>query len=112
MDYYIGLCPAPCMLDPQKVYTHSQHIEKLKDFLGGNTHTVFTDMEADMYAKAKNMEFEEAKKIKDTLAALKSMYEKQTVRDVVGGDYDICVIHTKYDHKWVGICEVRDGQIL
>ena len=33
MDYYIGLCPAPCLLDEEKVSEHSENVERMKRFL-------------------------------------------------------------------------------
>lgn len=71
MDYYIGLCPAPCILHDSKVDEHNDHIEKVKLFLSGESGTVFSDLENEMRERASNYEFEKAQEIRDTILALR-----------------------------------------
>lgn len=33
MDYYIGICPAPCLLTKEALEEHRENIERLKKFL-------------------------------------------------------------------------------
>ncbi len=33
MDYYIGLCPAPCLLEDEKLEKHATHISSARQFL-------------------------------------------------------------------------------
>lgn len=33
MDYYIGLCPAPCLLEDEKLEKHTTHINSARQFL-------------------------------------------------------------------------------
>lgn len=83
MDYYIGLCPAPCMLHNTKIDEHSQHIDQVKLFLSGESGSVFSDLDSEMRERASNQEFEKAQEIKDTIVALKGLHERQSVRDIV-----------------------------
>lgn len=54
-----------------------------------------------MRNKAKNLEFEDAQKIKETLGLLKSLYEKQSVRDILQGDSDVFSIYEKYNNTYI-----------
>ncbi len=33
MDYYIGICPAPCLLKKETLDEHSENVAKLEKFL-------------------------------------------------------------------------------
>lgn len=75
MDYYIGLCPAPCMLHDSKIDEHNDHIEKVKLFLSGESGTVFIDLENEMRERAASHEFEKAQELKDIIVALRGLHE-------------------------------------
>ncbi len=60
MDYYIGICPAPCLLQSQNIENHKQNIKNLENFLGGNTGEVIAMLTEKMMNFAKKQEFEKA----------------------------------------------------
>lgn len=112
MDYYIWLCPAPCLLTPESLAKHADNIEQAHTFLSGDTVRVFAELTAEMQRKAKNLEFEDAQEIKETLEALKWLYEKQKVRDIIEWDVDICLMYEKYDKTYIGYTQIRMNQIV
>ncbi|MBC7503551.1 excinuclease ABC subunit UvrC [Candidatus Gracilibacteria bacterium] len=112
IDYYIGLCPAPCMLEKSKLEQHSQNIENVRGFLSGDAVAVFDKLEYEMREKAKVFDFEEAQKIKETLIALRGLHERQKVRDIVDGDIDICIQYEKYDKTYIALTQVRGSQVV
>ncbi len=112
MDYYIGLCPAPCMLHSTKIDEHSANIARVQQFLSGESSSVFSDLERDMRERASQQEFEKAQEIKQTIEALRWLYERQKVRDVVDGDIDICIQYEKYDKSYIALTQVRWSQIV
>ena len=112
MDYYIGICPAPCLLHSYKIGQHSENIERVKLFLSGEVGSVFLDLETQMRDHASKYEFEKAQEIKETIAALRGLYERQKVRDIVDGDIDICIQYEKYEKTYIGLTHVRSGQII
>lgn len=83
MDYYIGICPAPCLLQKEKIAEHEQNLQNLQNFLQGNVGGVFETLQAKMMTFAKNLEFEKAAKIKAEIEALKTLSERQIVRDAI-----------------------------
>ena len=112
IDYYIGLCPAPCMLEPSKITQHDDNIARVRAFLSGDANTVFSDLEATMRERAHDLDFEEAQKIKETITALRWLHERQKVRDIVDGDIDICIQYEKYDKTYIALTQVRWAQIV
>ena len=112
MDYYIGLCPAPCLLENEKLTTHAQHIDRVRSFLKGESATVFAELESEMYASAKELDFEKAQETKGLIEALHALHERQRVRDLTGGDMDIIVAYEKYERYFIGLTQVRSGQII
>ncbi|MBC7498587.1 excinuclease ABC subunit C [Candidatus Gracilibacteria bacterium] len=112
IDYYIGLCPAPCMLHSSKIDEHSSNIARVQAFLSGESSTVFADLEANMRSRAENQEFEEAQSIKETITALRGLHERQKVRDIVDGDIDVCIQYEKYDKTYIALTQVRGAQII
>lgn len=112
MDYYIWLCPAPCLLKENTIETHSTNISRAQSFLSGDTAEVFAELTLEMQKKSKNLEFEEAQEIKETLEALKWLYEKQKVRDIIEWDVDICLMYEKYEKTYIGYTQIRSNQIV
>lgn len=100
------------MLESEKLETHTKNIDSLKDFLKGNTAKVLTDLEIIMKEKAKNLEFEEAAKIKTQMESIREISVKQIARDVICGDVDAFVFLEKYDRIFAGIAQVRAGEIV
>lgn len=96
MDYYIGICPAPCLLQSDKVQQYSENIERVKSFYMAREFCIL-DLENQMRDHASKYEFEKAQEIKETIEALRGLYERQKVRDIVDGDIDICVQYEKYE---------------
>ena len=45
MDYYIGLCPAPCLLEDDKTREHERHISHARGFLKGDVADLFARIE-------------------------------------------------------------------
>lgn len=112
MDYYIWLCPAPCLLSPDNLDQHQDNIKQAYNFLSGDTTQVFVELTDQMQKKARNLEFEDAQEIKTTIEALKWLYEKQKVRDIIEWDVDICLMYEKYDKTYIGYTQIRMNQIV
>lgn len=112
MDYYIWICPWPCLLKEKNISDHSNNLQSARSFLSWNGGEVFGNLELQMRNKAKNLEFEDAQKIKDTISLLRSLYEKQSVRDLIQWNIDAFSIYEKYDNTYLWIMQIRSGQIV
>ena len=111
MDYYIGLCPAPCLLETNTLQVHKENVDRLKKFLRGQMSEVVNMLKTQMQERASRQEFEEAGKIKFQIEAISVLAERQIARDAITGSYDAIVLIAKYDTNWVGVTEVRNSEI-
>ncbi len=84
MDYYIGLCPAPCILEKEKIVEHTLHIDRVRSFLRGESVSLFTELETEMRSYAKGLDFEKAQETKEVIESLRTLHERQRVRDLSG----------------------------
>jgi excinuclease ABC subunit C len=112
MDYYIWLCPAPCLLKTANLDQHSENMLQAERFLSGDSASVFATLTESMQTHAKNLEFEEAQDIKETIEDLRWLHERQTVRDIIDGDVDIYIKYEKYDKTYMAITQIRSSQIV
>lgn len=111
MDYYIGICPAPCLLTRQSLEEHAANVGKLEKFLKGERSEVIEALETEMRAKAKNLEFEEAQKIKERLDSVRMLSEKQIARNAVSDEADAFVLLEKNGRNYAGFVRIRDTEL-
>lgn len=112
LDYYIWLCPGPCLLEANKIEIYQNNIEALKDFLKWNISKIITSLEKEMREKAKNLEFEEASKIKEQIKYITELKEKQIARDIISWNNDILVYLKKYSKSYIWLTQIRNGEII
>ncbi len=112
MDYYIWLCPAPCLLKEKNLDEHAENIAKLREFLEWKDGWLIRSLQEKMQEYAKNLEFEKAAKVKAEIEAINVLRQKQLARDILPWDHDIFVALEKYEKLFVGLLQIRDGQIL
>lgn len=112
MDYYIGICPGPCILEEKNISIHKDHLQLARSFLTWSKKGILEQLEVQMKQKAQRLEFEDAQKLRDTISSLRALSEKQSVRDIVTGDFDVFWKYEKYDKTYIGIMQIRWGQII
>ncbi len=112
MDYYIWLCPAPCLLESEKVDEHATHIDRARRFLRGDQSEIFGELEEKMREYARSLDFEKAQEYKAIIDGLRWLGERQQVRDIVEWNIDICIKYEKYDKVYIWLTQVRSSQIV
>lgn len=111
IDYYIGRCKAPCLLNEENKKAYQESIEKIKDFFAWDTKAILEQIEKSMLKKAQEHKFEEAWELKKDKEAIESLAGTQIVRDFVEGDFDVINILEKYDKYFIGVVEIRKSKI-
>lgn len=112
MDYYIWLCPAPCLLKDEAIQEHNNHLSDVREFLEWKSQDTIERLTREMQVRAKNLEFEKAHELKITIEWLKSLHERQKVRDIVDGNIDIFLIYEKYEKTYIALTQIRSSQII
>src|SRR6185437_10389382 len=112
MNYYIGLCLGPCMSLVEEAF-YNEMVSQVELFLSGRQSEAVRNMEKEMDKAAEALRFEEAAKIRDRIAALQTVLERQQVffQDNSVSNDIIAEAHTE---KQILICmmRVREGKLI
>ena len=110
LQHQIKRCTAPCVgLVEKKEYTEQVRYSKL--FLQGKSDRLFTELARDMEAASEREQFEKAAVIRDRIAALRRIQDKQSVANK-GGNSDIIAAALDQPYACVHVVHVRAGRII
>ncbi len=112
MNYYIGLCLAPCQsLVAEEPYDYM--VKQVEMFLSGRQSEVIQQLKTEMEKSADELDFEQAAKIRDRLKALETVIEKQQV--FFENQKVMCdVVAEAHTEKLLAACimRVREGKLV
>ena len=111
LDYHIGRCPGPCA-DKMSVADYDEIVQKVCQFLSGNTDAVVKELTEQMEAAAEALDFETAAKYRDTLKDVQQAITTQNMDSVSAADEDVIGIAARTDIACVQLLRVRDGKLL
>ena len=111
LDYHIGRCPGPCA-DKIGVADYDVIVQKVCQFLSGNTDAVVKELTEQMEAAAEVLDFETAAKYRDTLKDIQQAITTQNMDSVSAADEDVIGIAARTDIACVQLLRVRDGKLL
>lgn len=110
LQHQINRCTAPCVgLVSEEDYAHQ--VKLAMDFLDGRSREVVEALSADMEAASAALEFERAAVIRDQLAAIQAVQQKQYA-ETAQGDLDAVAIETRHGLAVVEVLMIRAGRIL
>ena len=111
LDYHIGRCPGPCA-DKMDVTDYDEIVQKVCQFLSGNTDAVVKELTEQMEAAADALDFETAAKYRDTLKDVQQAITTQNMDSVSAADEDVIGIAARTDVACAQLLRVRDGKLL
>ena len=107
----IGKCCAPC----ENIITkedYKKRIDAACDFLDGNTDHIKKELEEEMMAASRNLEFERAAGIRDKINALNQIENKQKIVSEKYADEDIIGFFEAENRTFAEVFFVRHGRLL
>ncbi|MGP6173115.1 excinuclease ABC subunit UvrC [Corynebacterium sp. A21] len=107
---YIDKCSAPCIGRVSEA-EHREIVAGFTSFMAGSTDKVTRQLEVEMTAAAEELDFEKAARLRDDLAAVRKVMEKQSVVLGDGTDADIIAVASDELEAAVQIFHVRGGRI-
>ena len=111
LQYQIRRCTAPCVgLVSEADY--AAQVQQALDFLSGRSRRLSARLTTEMERAAQALEFERAAELRDQLAAIQSVQQKQHVESDRGGDVDAVAIGVRHGLAVVEVLMVRNGRIL
>jgi len=111
LDYHIGRCLAPCV-GLQSLQDYRAMIDEVLDVLGGDATRIRKRVEAEMKRAAEAMDFERAANLRDVLAGLAALEQRQRALDVRGGDTDVVGVARDGDRGCAALLRIRGGKLL
>lgn len=112
LDYHIELCTAPCTRYVDQIAYRSQ-IDAAIDFLEGRSERLIGRLTAEMQHHAQRLDFERCARLRDTLADVSRIVEKQSVVSRDPRDHeDYIGLVGRRDTVAVHLLMVRAGKLI
>ena len=109
--FHIEKCSGPCVGEVSAA-DYKVHVDGLMKFLDGDNKEIVSAMEQQMIAASEATDFERAAKIRDRLAAIHQVLEKQQMVGVQEDDMDVIGIAQDEITAAVQIFFVRKGRVI
>jgi excinuclease ABC subunit C len=111
LDYHIDRCLAPCVgYVSQEDYRDI--IERVIEFLSGETRPVLRELEGKMHDAAERQEFEEAARYRNRLYAVRHLAERQAADKQAIGTVDVIGIAANGGTAAVQVFPLRGGRLV
>tara|TARA_A100001391_G_scaffold142471_1_gene100242 strand:- start:451 stop:2271 length:1821 start_codon:yes stop_codon:yes gene_type:complete len=110
LQYQIHRCTAPCV-DLVSEEHYATQVRMAIDFLSGRSREVTRRLTREMEAAAERLEFERAAELRDQLAAVQAVQQKQNV-EAGSGNVDAVAIATRHGLAVIEVLMVRQGRVL
>ncbi|MEA4970511.1 MAG: excinuclease ABC subunit UvrC [Candidatus Pelethousia sp.] len=109
--YHLGKCCAPCSGKVSREEYHAL-LDSVCRFLEGHTEPIIARLKADMEQAAEAMEYERAAQIRDKIAAVQGLGEKQQAISTAGAVRDVFALARDEQDAVVFALFVRGGKIV
>jgi excinuclease ABC subunit C len=111
LDYHIERCRAPCVGYVSRD-EYREIIDRVIEFLSGNTAPIQRELEEKMRAAAEDERFEEAARYRNRLFAIRHLAERQAADRRSVGTVDVIGIALQGDRAAVQVFPLRDGRMV
>lgn len=112
LQYHIGRCHGPCVqgLANETEYRHA--VQAVRLFLEGRRRDLAAQLRARMQEAAEAMEFERAAALRDLLATIEELEERQKMAAAEGEDTDVFGIYAEPPLVAVNVFHMRRGRVV
>ncbi len=112
LEYHIHRCHGPCVegLTTDEVYARA--VKDVRAFLEGRHSELAGGLRARMEAASEEMRFEEAASLRDLLATVEELDQRQKMAAASGTDIDIVAVHAEPPLVAANLFHLRNGRIV
>lgn len=111
LDYHIGRCCGPCTGEVSKE-EYGRIIAGVREFMEGGHDKILRDLEDRMRLEASRLQYENAARTRDRIAALRRILERQQAYSLREEDQDVFGIFADELDACITVFTVRGGKIL
>jgi excinuclease ABC subunit C len=111
LEFFIKRCVAPCvrLATPEE---YGKIIEQVLLFLEGKHEQVLGQLTAAMEHAAEELDFERAARIRDQIAAVERVMERQKITSTRGADGDVIALAVDGPEAAAQIFHIREGKVV
>lgn len=111
LNYHINLCKAPCAGYINKE-EYKKIINDIIDLLNGKNHKIVEALRGEMEEAAENLQFEKAANLRDKIAAVERIAEKQKIFMGNFEDEDFINIYSDEKDSILQVFFLREGKVM
>jgi excinuclease ABC subunit C len=112
LQYHIHRCLGPCVEGLTTDDAYSRAVRDVRLFLDGRHSDLAAQLRARMETASEAMRFEEAGSLRDLLATVEEMEERQKMAAAKGDDIDIFAVYAEPPLVALNVFHLRNGQIV
>ena len=112
LEYHIHRCHGPCVEGLTTDENYARAAADVKLFLDGKSRDLTRDLKARMEVASENLEFERAAALRDLLATVEEMDERQKMASASGDNTDIMAVYAEPPLVAVNLFHLRNGRIV
>ena len=112
LEYHIHRCLGPCVQGLTTDERYGQAVRDVRLFLEGRTSDLSASLRARMQLASEEMRFEEAASMRDLLATVEEVEERQKMAAASGNDADILAFHAEPPLLAANLFHLRNGRIV
>ncbi|MEF9952359.1 MAG: excinuclease ABC subunit UvrC [Clostridium sp.] len=111
LNYHIGRCSAPCN-GKLPVEEYMTVLNEVIEFLQGRDNNLIKKLEEDMIRASEELDFEKAMELRDEIASIKKIREKQKIISSTLEDEDVIAMVQSDTSACIEVFFVRNGKML
>jgi excinuclease ABC subunit C len=112
LQYHIHRCLGPCSEGLTTDAAYAQSVKQVRLFLNGRLRDLIGELRENMERAAAEMRFEQAAVLRDAIATVEEMEERQKVAAAEGDDTDIFAFHAEPPLVAANVFHMRNGRIV
>jgi excinuclease ABC subunit C len=110
LNYYIKQCSAPCT-GKVSCEDYNEAVNSAVKFLQGDSSKIIAELTSEMEQAAESLEFEKAAKLRDRIASIKKVNEKQKVAGSDVREQDVFALAQSEDKHCLSVLRFFDGRL-
>ena len=111
LEYHLGNCKGPCEEHQEEDY-YKKDIDEIKNILNGRNIQLINSLKSEMNVFSKNLEYEEAQKIKDKVNELETFTSRSIVVSFKVNNIDVIGIIDDENYYYVNYMKINNGMII
>jgi len=112
LEYHIHRCQGPCVEALTTDAAYARTVAEVRLFLEGRHRDLVTELRADIERASQEMRYEQAAVLRDAVATIEELEQKQKMAAASGDDTDIFAFYAEPPLVAVNLFHLRNGRIV